>query len=535
MKTLADSNRRIAKNTIYLYVRMFFILGVTLYTSRVVISALGINDFGIFNVVAGFVSMFGFLNITLASSIQRFYSFEESRNGKSGLLRVYATGLFIHLCFAMGILLLMETLGLWYVNHIMVIPEGRLFAANIAYQFAVASMLIVVMEIPYVGVIIAQEHFNYYALVGIAEVVLRLLLVIVLTWLPFDKVMSYSMMTFSVAVIHFLFFFIYAQKKILSVGLDSHHLTLRCLAYDFDRNLFRNILSFSGWNLLSTLSQTVKGQGLNMLLNVFFGTVVNAARAIAFQVNAAVTAFSNNVALSFRPQVISSYAANDHDRVENLFFSCSRACFVLMAVIVIPLVFEINYVLSLWLGASNVPAQTQLFTILVLADSLICMLNMPCSIVAHAVGKIRNYTVLPSLLGIMLLPTTWWGLHKGMPATWVFAFTILFSMVQQVASLLLLHRIFPYRLGRYFMVVLLPCLLFLALSGVVPLLFCCLFEPSLPRMFGTVGVSVATSALVAFFVVMLPDERRVLWAFARQKVVCSLFNTSTSTHQSKDR
>lgn len=532
MKTERDSNKRIAKNTLFLYVRMLFILVVTLYTSRVVISALGIDDFGIFNVVAGFASMFGFLNITLATSIQRFYNFEESQHGMSGLRRVYATGLFIHLCFAMVILLLMETLGLWYVNHIMVIAEGRLLAANVAYQFAVASMLIVVIEIPYVGVIMAQEHFNYYALVGIIEVSLRLLLVIVLPWLPYDKVMSYSLMTFSVAVIHFLFYFIYAKKKILSAGPDSGQLTV---IGNFDRTLFRSMVSFSGWNLLGTVSLTIKGQGVNMLLNVFFGTVVNAARAIAFQVNAAVTAFSNNVALSFRPQVISSYASDDHDRVENLFFGCSRACFVLMAVIVIPLVFEMDFVLSLWLGAANVPAQTQLFTILVLADSLVGMLNMPCSIVAHAVGNIRNYIVLPSLVGIMLLPSAWWGLRMGMSATGVFALTILFSIVQLMVSLLLLHHIFPYRLHRYFVVVLLPCLLFLALSGVVPVLFCSHFQPSWLRLSGTVGSSVAVSALTAFFVVLRTDERRLLLTYLRQNIAYRFFSLSSSKHQSKVR
>lgn len=533
MNRLADSNKRIAKNTLFLYVRMVFILGVTLYTSRVVISALGIDDFGIFNVVTGFVSMFGFLNVTLASSIQRFYSFEGSRNEESGMQRVYVTGLFIHFCFAVGILLLMETLGLWYINNIMVIPEGRMFAANVAYQFAVASMLMVVMEIPYEGAIMAQERFSYYALVGIGEVLLRLLLVITLPWLPFDKVMTYSLMTFSVSVVHFLLYAVYARKKILSAGLNSRRLADNRLTHYFDRALFRSILSFSGWSLLSTLSQTVKGQGLNMLLNVFFGTAVNAARAIAFQVNAAVTSFSNNVALTFRPQVISSYAANDHDRVENLFYSCSRACFVLMAVIVIPLVFEMDNVLALWLGAANVPAQTQIFTILVLADSLVCMFSMPCSLVAHAVGRIRNYTVLPSLLGIMLLPSAWWGLRQGMPAAWVFALTVLFSMVQQAVSLLLLHRMFPFRLGRYFMVVLLPCLLFLVLSGVVPLLFCSLLEPSLLRMFGTVCTSVVASSLIALFVVMRHDERSLVLSFVRHRAGNSV--KALPTHQPKDR
>jgi hypothetical protein len=204
-----------------------------------------------------------------------------------------------------------------------------------------------------------------------------------------------------------------------------------------------------------------------------------------------------------------------------------------MAVIVVPLVFEMDSMLALWLGATNVPAQTPIFTILVLADSLVCMFNMPCSIVAHAVGSLRNYILLPSAIGIMLLPSAWWCLHRGMPATWVFTLTILFSVLQQAASLLLLHHIFPFRLGRYLMVVLFPCLLFLALSGIVPILFCSLLEPSLPRLIATVCTSWVASTVIALLVVVRPSERSVLMAFVRQRVAGG--NFGLSAHQSRKR
>lgn len=364
MNKQSKNNKLIAKNTLFLYVRMLFILFVTLYTSRMVISALGIVDYGVFNVVAGFVSMAGFFNVTLASSLQRFYSFERSHDGVIGMRRVFSTAMLIHFVMATAIFLLMAIVGRWYVNHVMVIPADRLIAAGVAYNMAVVSLLLGVMQTPFVAAITACERFDFYAMIGIAEVLLRLIAVIVLQWLPFDKVIVYSLMTFGVSAIVFVIYSLYAFRHIIFKASVQGNTGI-------DMILLRHILVFSGWSLLNTFTLMVKGQGVNMLLNVFWGTVVNAARAIAYQVNAAMTSFSNNVALSFRPQIISSNAADDKQRVEQLFISSSRACFVLMTLLTMPLLVEVGYVLSLWLGADNVPAHTHAFTILVLIDSLI--------------------------------------------------------------------------------------------------------------------------------------------------------------------
>lgn len=516
---------------------MFFILAVSLYTSRVVLRTLGVSDYGVFNVVAGFVSMFGFLNVTLASSLQRFYNYERQPVGdqssgrgekKTDLVsasvahyrRVYAAGMTIQLSLAFLLLVLMETVGWWYVNHVMVVPAERLLAANVAYQMALFSLLFVVLEIPYTAAIMAREYFDYYAMVGIAEVVLRLVAVIALPWLPWDKVMALATMTLAITVVRFLLYFIYAKRKILKANF------LSCMkggaGAETDKAagvggtpLLRRMLSFSGWNLLGTFAMLMKGQGVNMLLNVFFGTVVNAARAVAFQVNAALTGFSNNVAMSFQPQIVGSYANGDRDRVMRLFHAESRICFVLMAVLITPLVLEMDYVLGLWLGDA-VPPQAQVFTALVLIDSLLCMFEMPCTQVAYAVGRIRDYKVVPSIVGLLLLPSAWVALHLGVPAVTVFELTIVFTVLQLTASLLMLHRIFNYSFAGYTLRVLLPCVLFAVLNVACPLLVRQSMDSSWLRLLGVCAVDVVLGVVLAYALVLDASEKQMLKGYCQK-------------------
>lgn len=505
---MTGSNTRIARNTLFLYIRMFFVLAVSLYTSRVILHTLGVSDYGVYNVVAGFVSMFGFLNVTLAASMQRFYNFEGTADGAAGRHRVYKTGLAIHLGLAFCLLVLMETLGWWYVNNVMVVPPERLLAANVAYQMAVGSLLFVVVEIPFSASVMAAEHFDYYAMVGILEVVLRLLAVIALPWLPWDKVIVLATLTLAISAVRFLMYFVYAKIRTLprrpaERGSATSH------------PLLRQMLSFSGWNLLGTLSQMFKGQGVNMLLNVFFGTVVNAARAVAFQVNAAITSFSNNVAMSFQPQMVNSYAADERSRLLNLFFAETRICFVLMTLLITPLVLEMDFVLCLWLGDS-VPPQTRIFTILVLADSLVCTLEMPCTQVAYAVGRIRDYKVVPAVVSLMLLPTSWIGLRMGMSAVAVFAMTIVFSTLQVMTSMAMLRRIFSYSLTGYLRRVLLPCCLFLGLNVLIPLLVHRSMDSSWQRLAATCATEACVGGLLAWFVVMDRREKEMLTGYCHK-------------------
>lgn len=451
MNDNSANNKRIAQNTVFLYTRMIFVLFVSLYTSRVVLNALGVEDFGLYNVIAGFVSMFSFFNATLSSSMQRFYNFEGINDADNGYYRVYCTGLIIHFILAGIILLLLETIGLWYVNTVMVVPEERLLAVNIVYQTAVFTMLLVFMQIPYLGIIMAAEMMNYYAVISIADVVLKLLAIIALPYLPFDKLVIYSIVICLISIFDFVCYFAYAKKRLLTKRFE----------WKIDTGVFKSLISFSGWNLLGTFAFLLKGQGLNMLLNAFFGPVVNAARGIAYQINGAINGFSGNISISFRPQIVSSYAEENHPRVQSLMFTESKICFVLVLLLMCPIILKIDYILGLWLGI--VPAQTNIFTILVLVDALICTLNTPCSQVAFATGKLKYYQIATSVINLCLLPICLVMLLAGLNAASVFIITIVFSILNQVVCVWQVKRVFDFSVGDYIKRIVLPCSLIMVL------------------------------------------------------------------------
>lgn len=434
---------------------MIFILFVSLYTSRVVLNTLGVEDFGVYNVVAGFVSMFSFFNATLSSSMQRFYNFEGTNDAENGCHRVYCTGLIIHFILAGIILLLLETVGLWYVNTVMVVPDTRLFAANIVYQTAIISMILVILQIPYLGIIMAAEKMDYYAVISISDVVLKLMAIIALPYLPFDKLIIYSIIICLISLIDFVCYFAYAKKRLLTKRPE----------WKIDTGVYKSLMSFSGWNLLGTFAFLLKGQGLNMLLNAFFGPVVNAARGIAYQINSAVSSFSGNISVSFRPQVVNSYAEENYSRVQTLMFSESKICFVLVMVLMCPIIFKIDYILDLWLGI--VPAQTNIFSVLVLVDALICTLNTPCSQVVFATGKLKYYQIASSVINLCLLPVCLVMLLAGLNAISVFVATIVFSLLNQIVCVWQAQRVFAFSVGDYIKKIILPCSLMMVLLPVI--------------------------------------------------------------------
>ena len=436
---------------------MAIVLVISLYTSRVILNTLGVDDYGVYNVVAGFVSMFGFLNATLSSSMQRYYNFEGTKRGEEGYTEVYVTGFIIHIVLCAVIFLILETAGIWYVNNVMVVPDGKLFAANVIFHLSIISMLLVIMEIPYTGAIMAYEKMDFYAAISIADTFLKLAAVIALPFIPYEKLIVYSLLVFSITVFDFVLYYWYAKK----------HFRFLRLCNAFSKPLFKSMMSFSGWNLLGTFAFLLKGQGLNMLLNVYFGTVINAARGVAYQVNGAINGFSANIATAFRPQIVNSYANNDHVRTRQMMFVESKICFALLTLLMVPIVLEINYLLKLWLGES-VPEYTNIFAILVLVDSLICTLNTPCTQVAFAVGNLKKYQIITSMVNLCLLPASWLCLHLGMDSTSVFIVTILFSIINQGVCIVLLKRIFPLSIKSYPREVIFPCTLLVILLPILP-------------------------------------------------------------------
>jgi len=486
---------------------MFFVLIVSLYTSRVVLNTLGVDDYGVYNVVAGFVSMFGFLNATLSSSMQRFYNYEGTKDKVNGYKKVYSTGLIIHVILGILLFVVLESFGLWYVNNIMVVPDGRLLAANIVYQVSIISMFFVILQIPYTGALMADERMDFYAIVSIIDVVLKLLAIIALPYLPWDKLIVYGLLLLFITVFNTLSYFIYSKKTVLRFKIQLH----------IEKELLKSILSFSGWNLLGTFAFLLKGQGLNMLLNSFFGTAINAARGIAHQVNGAINGFSANLATAFRPQIVNSYAASDYNRTRRLFFIESKICFALLCMLMIPVIVEIDYLLRIWLG-DIVPKYTNIFAILVLFDSLVCTLNAPCTQVAFAVGNLKKYQIITSLVNLCLLPSCWVCLKIGFSSVSVFIATIVFSIINQTICLLLLNKLFPFGLLSYLKEVIIPCIATFLCILIIPYLIHTQIEIGFIRLL-LVGIADITMSLgVVYYVILSPNERNSVTSYILNKI-----------------
>lgn len=505
MQGLKVDNKKIAKNTAFLYIRMLFVLFVSLYTTRVVLQVLGVEDYGVYNVVGGFVSMFGFLNTSLVGAIQRYYNFESSKNGDEGTQKVYITSLFIQGFLSIILLIALESFGLWYVNNVLVVPPDRLFAAKILFQCSVISLILVVMQVPYSAAVMSFEKMDFYALMGIIDVLLRLAIVIALPFIRHDKLVSYGLMIFLISVLDFVLYFIYAKKKFKALKFKV----------EFNGGLFKSMLSFTGWNVLGTFSGVLKGQGLNMLLNAFFGTVVNAARGIAYQIMTALQSFSLNIVAAFRPQLVDSYASGNYDRTRNIMFAESKICYTLMYVIAVPLVIELDFVLSLWLG-SNVPEYTKEFTAIVLAIMTVSTLNTPLTQTIHASGKLRTYMIATSIVTCAIVPVAWIALKIGFGPIAVFWVSFALTIINQVVSVLIVHKEFPFSLKRYMGKVIIPCAILTIVLPFVPYYVSRCFESSIYRLCAVVVADIFWAAVIILLLVLNKEERLLVKSYIQK-------------------
>ena len=383
------NNKRIAKNTLYLYFRMLLIMGVTLYTSRIVLNALGVEDFGIYNIVGGVVILFSFINNALSSATQRFLNFEIGRGDVLGTKRVFSMSLTIHLFVALFVVLLAETVGLWFLNTQMNIPTERMAAANLVYQFSILTVCISFVQIPYYASVVAYEKMSFFAYIAIIEVILKLLIVVLLIYVGFDKLRLYSILTFLVAVLVFVCYKYYCNTW----------LAISRYKYFWDKILFSKLLNFSGWMLFGAAAGVSATQGVNILLNIFYGVTVNAAMGISTQVNSAVNKFVSNFQTAFMPQITKLYAIGDFEHLRKLIGQSSRFSFLLLFALACPLMLNIDFVLKLWL--KTVPEYSSVFCILILIYSLVEAASKPVGLAIHATGKVKFYNIVMSIALLM--------------------------------------------------------------------------------------------------------------------------------------
>ena len=430
MTTQQENTKRIAKNTLMLYGRMLFSMLVSLYTSRVILQALGVEDFGIYNVVGGFVSMFSLISGALSHSASRFLTFELGRKNIEGVKRYFSTSLLIHIALVLTILIVSETIGLWFLNHRMVIPDNRLSAANWVFHASVFSFMINLLSVPYNASIISHEKMNVFAYIGIIDTLLRLFIVLLIAYAPFafDHLIVYAVLLVLVSCSIQAIYVSYCRKH-----FEECHLKIT-----FDSTCWKNMWAFTGWNFIGGTALVLKDQGVNVLLNLFFGPVVNTARGLSLSVSNAVCSFSGNFMTALNPQITKSYAANDNEYMFQLIERGTRFSFYILLIIALPVLFETDFILTLWL--KKYPEYTTIFVRLVLIQAMIDLLSNTIVTAQAATGKIRNYQIAVGGMLLMNFPLSYLCLKLGGAPQYTMFVAIFISVCCLLIRLIILRK-----------------------------------------------------------------------------------------------
>ncbi|HDT5864439.1 oligosaccharide flippase family protein [Aeromonas hydrophila] len=484
--TNSNNNRRIVKNTLFLYFRMLLTLGATLYTSRVVLNNLGVEDFGIYNVVGGVVTMMAFLSGAMSSATQRFLAFELGKDNLEQLAKVFKMSLNIHWLIVLIVIFVAQTLGLWFVNHQLVIPPDRLVAANWVFQCALFSFCCTVLGVPYNAAIIAHEKMGAFAYISIVDVLLKLTVVFLLAAHDGDKLQLYALLLAVVSLLILGCYYAYARRQFAVTRFSLY----------WNAELFKTLFSYTGWNLFGNVAAVATNQGINILLNLFFGATVNAARAIAFQVNSAITGFVTSLQMSINPQIVKSYASDNHTYMHQLIMGGSKYAFFLLYALALPILLQTETVLRLWLV--NPPEYTLLFCQLVLVDALITSLSGSLMASVQATGNIKRYQAIIGGILLFNLPLSYLVLSNGGGAHTVFYVSIATSITALLFRFVLLKELINLNVVQFFSKVIARALL-VVLTTFLPLSLIRLNTGNLVIDFVLMSALIVTFTTIAMF------------------------------------
>ena len=505
MSVISSNNNRIAKNSVFMSIRMAIVLVITLYTTRAILHVLGIEDYGVYNVVCGFVSMFAFLNTSMSNGVQRFFNYELGKNGPEGAKKVYNTAILIQLLLSIAIILLTESFGLWYLHHKMVIPESRLIAANWIFQSSVLGFLFIILQAPYTAAVMAHERMDFYAVISILDALLKLLIVFTIPLFPGDSLIVYGVLYALINVLNFVLYLLYFKRNFPEIRAD----------YNFDKNLFHSMLSFSGWNIFGSLSSVMKEQGINLVMNYFCGPIINAARGVAQQINSGLQSFVQNIAVPVRPQMVSAYAQGNIKRTMSLTYSVSKLSCYLIYIMSLPIVIEINYILKLWLG-NNVPEHANTFVIIVVITTLFNNLNAAISNVVHATGKMKKYQLSQGSIGIATVPVAYLIMRLGGTPEFALLTTTFSMVIAQIFALFTLRSLIPYSINDYLKEVLVPFIFVMALTFFVPLIPHYLMDEGFARFVLVTVLGFVSAALTILLLGLNQSEKNLLYQIIRR-------------------
>lgn len=498
MDEQSSNNRRIAKNTFLLYFRMILLMIINLYASRVVLDVLGISDYGVYNVVGGVIAMFSFLSASFSTSISRYITFALGKGDMANLKRVFSTSVNVQALMSFIIVVLAEIVGLWFLNHKINLPVGRLEAAHWVFQCSLFAFVVNLISIPYNATIIAHERMNAFAYISILESVLKLLIVFLLYKLPFDKLKTYAVLTLLVSII---IRYIYGHYSKTHFEETKYH-------FVYDRELTKQMFGFAGWSVVGNGSWILNTQGINILINLFFGVTLNAARGIATQIDGVVQQFASNFNTAFSPQITKSYAAGDKQYFHKLIIAGSKFTAYLLLFLIVPICLEVETILGIWLV--EVPEYAATFIRFTLIGSFFVSMENPLFIANNSTGNIRTYQIAISVLYFINFPLSYCAFKMGFSVVSTYIIFITICLILSVVKPLVAQKNIELAATTYLSAVVLRVLCVGALVFFVPWLFTQTREPSIIRMIETTLISVMFTALGIFFIGLNNEEKGML-------------------------
>lgn len=503
MEETSNNNKRIAKNTLLLYIRMFFTMAVSLYTSRVVLNTLGVVDFGVYNVVGGIVVVFSFVNGAMATATQRYIIFALGKQDEKWQKVVFATALQIHIMLSGAVILLTETIGLWFLYNKMQIPIDRMAAAFWVLQCSMGASVIMILSVPYNAAIIAHEKMSAFAYISVLEVVLKLAIVYLLLIFPVDKLILYAILFLAVQLLIRICYSTYCQRHFAE--------TIYCRVWN--KKLFEEMLGFSGWNVCGNMAGMLSSQGVNLILNVFFGPAINAARGLAVQVQSAISQLASNFQMAANPQITKTFAQGDLESMHKLIIRTSRITFFLLFMFTLPLYFYAEGILKLWLKV--VPQYTSIFLQLSLLVSIVDGVANPLMTAAQATGRIRNFLTIIALIALTIAPISYVVLKMGAAPYMVYLVHLVVCSVIFVVRLILVKPLINISITRYckelFYSIIPVAVISIPLSFGVSALFC---NSSLVNIF----VGIASCMLVVILATYLVGLEKREKQFVNKKL-----------------
>ncbi|GHT76814.1 hypothetical protein AGMMS50262_16090 [Bacteroidia bacterium] len=488
-------NTQIAKNTLILYVRLFISMLISLYTSRILLNVLGIDDVGIYNAVGGVVMMMDFFNSTLLTATQRFLNYEIGAGNERQLPEVFSTARIGHCIIALAVLILGETVGLWFVGQHMVIPAGRLTAALWVYHCSLLIFVLHILITPYQAVLVARERLNIYAFLSLLDVILKFIIACALSYLTFDKLQSYGILLLLSAIIVRLGYPLYGRRVF-------HE----CRAgWIWNKQLAKKMFRFSGWMLLGISSDTVSAQGITIAVNLFFGLVYNTARGITQQISIVLQNIGANLMLAVQPQIVQSYSRGERNYMYKLVYLSSKMSFFFLFLIALPLLLKTEYILTLWLKIF--PEQTVIFVRLALIDVLLSTFFAPLSAISQASGKLKRYQLIMATKSLLLLAGTVLFYHWGFPAYITYILAICLTLAGLLARLVEMHISLRFMSGEYLTHVSLRLFLVVSVSIIAPVLYAVNQTSTWLHLIGLLAISTISITVMFWFLGLTGSEK----------------------------